>query len=133
MANFAVRLVHGPGWDSSRQIRDQEGWDEHAAFMDGLVGDGFVIIGGPVGAGEQTLHVVEAADESEIKARLAGDPLGVGRAAPDRYDRALGALAGQPPGEYGALIGTYQIRCVLHAAEAADGYELSSARHNRGC
>jgi uncharacterized protein YciI len=74
MANFAVRLVHGPGWDPSRQIRDQDGWDEHAAFMDGLVDDGFVILGGPVGDGEQTLHVVEAADENDIKARLAGDP-----------------------------------------------------------
>ena len=40
----------------------------------GLVDDGFVILGGPVGDGEQTLHVVEAADESEIKVRLAGDP-----------------------------------------------------------
>lgn len=74
MANFAVRLVHGPRWDPSRQIRDQEAWDEHAAFMDRLVDDGFVILGGPVGDGEQTLHVVEAADENEIKARLAGDP-----------------------------------------------------------
>jgi hypothetical protein len=42
--------------------------------MDGLVDDGFVILGGPVGYGEQTLHVVEAADENEITARLAGDP-----------------------------------------------------------
>ena len=74
MANFAVRLVHGPGWDSSRQIRNQDGWGEHAAFMDGLVDDGFIILGGPVGDGEQTLHVVQAADENEIRARLAGDP-----------------------------------------------------------
>lgn len=43
MANFAVRLVHGPGWDSSRRIRGQADWDEHAAFMDGLVNDGFII------------------------------------------------------------------------------------------
>jgi uncharacterized protein len=74
MAHFAVRLRHGPGWDPSRRIREQEGWDEHACFMDGLVDDGFVILGGPVGDGEQTLHAVEAADENEIKARLAGDP-----------------------------------------------------------
>jgi uncharacterized protein YciI len=74
MANFAVRLVHGPGWDPSRQIRGQDAWDEHAAFMDGLVEDGFIILGGPVGDGEQTLHVVEAADENEIEARLAEDP-----------------------------------------------------------
>jgi len=74
MANFAVRLVHGPGWDSSRRIRDQDGWDEHAAFMDGLVNDGFIILGGPVGDGEQTLHVVQAADEDQVRARLARDP-----------------------------------------------------------
>jgi uncharacterized protein YciI len=74
MANFAVRLVHGPGWDSSRRIRDQDDWDEHAAFMDGLVDDGFIILGGPVGDGEQTLHVVQAADEDQVRARLARDP-----------------------------------------------------------
>jgi uncharacterized protein YciI len=74
MANFAVRLVHGPGWDPSRQIRAQEAWNEHAAFMDALVDDGFVILGGPVGDGEQSLHVVEAADENEVKERLADDP-----------------------------------------------------------
>lgn len=74
IANFAVRLVHGAGWDSSRRIREQDGWDEHAAFMDGLVDDGFVILGGPVGDGEQTLHVVEAADEHAVRTRLARDP-----------------------------------------------------------
>jgi uncharacterized protein YciI len=57
-----------------RQIRDQDGWDEHAAFMDGLVDDGFIILGGPVGDGEQTLHAVEAANEHEIRARLDWDP-----------------------------------------------------------
>ena len=74
MANFAVRLVHGPGWDISRPIRAQAAWDEHAAFMDGLVDDGFIILGGPVGGGEQTLHVVEAADENQVRTRLAEDP-----------------------------------------------------------
>ncbi|MBO0807227.1 MAG: hypothetical protein J2P32_02860 [Actinobacteria bacterium] len=74
MANFAVRLVHGPGWDPARPIRDQHSWHEHAAFMDRLVDDGFIILGGPVGDGEETLHVAEAADESEIRARLAEDP-----------------------------------------------------------
>jgi uncharacterized protein YciI len=77
MANFAVRLVHGPGWNSSRPIREQDGWDEHAAFMDGLVDDGFIILGGPVGVGDapdETLHAVEAADEDEVRARLARDP-----------------------------------------------------------
>ena len=79
MPHFAVRLVHGPGWDASRQIRDQDGLAGHAAFMDGLVDDGFIILGGPVGDGEQTLHAVEAADENEIRARLAADPWAAAR------------------------------------------------------
>ena len=74
MPHFAVRLVHGPGWDSSRPVREQDAWDEHAAFMDGLVDNGFVILGGPVGDGQETLHVVAASDENEIRARLARDP-----------------------------------------------------------
>jgi uncharacterized protein len=74
MANFAVRLVHGPGWDPSRGIREQDGWDAHAAFMDGLVDQGFLILGGPVGDGGQTLHAIEAASDDETRARFAEDP-----------------------------------------------------------
>ena len=74
MANFAVTMFHGPGWDPARRIRDQDGWDEHAAFMDGLVDDGFVVIGGPTGDGDRALHLVESADEHEIRARLGQDP-----------------------------------------------------------
>ena len=74
MATFAVRLVHGPGWNPSRPIREQDAWDEHAAFMDGLVDDGFIILGGPVGDGEQTLHAVDAAGRDEIRQRFAADP-----------------------------------------------------------
>jgi hypothetical protein len=78
MASFAVRLVHGPGWDAARPIRAQDAWDQHAVFMDGLVDDGFIVAGGPVGAGEETLHLVEAADENEIRSRLAEDPWALG-------------------------------------------------------
>jgi hypothetical protein len=74
MAYFAVTLVHGPGWDPSRQIREQDAWDEHAAFMDALVDGGFVLLGGPISDGSRTLHLVEATDEPEIRARLGEDP-----------------------------------------------------------
>ena len=74
MANFAVRTVHGPGWDPSRPIREQDDWDAHAAFMDGLVDAGFLILGGPIADGAQTLHAVEAASEDEVRARFAEDP-----------------------------------------------------------
>ena len=42
--------------------------------MDALVEEGFIILGGPVGNGEQTLHVVEAADENTVRTRFAQDP-----------------------------------------------------------
>ena len=74
MANFAVRTAHGPGWDPLRPIREQDDWDAHAAFMDGLVDAGFLILGGPIGDGAQTLHAVEAASEGEVRARFAEDP-----------------------------------------------------------
>jgi hypothetical protein len=33
---FAVRLERGGPWDWSRDLRQQDGWDEHARFMDVL-------------------------------------------------------------------------------------------------
>jgi uncharacterized protein YciI len=74
MATFAVRVVHGPSWDSRREIREQRGWDSHAAFMDALVDDGFVILGGPVGYDHGALHLVESADEQDVRARRGKDP-----------------------------------------------------------
>ena len=74
MANFALVLVHGPGWDASRAIREQPGWSAHAEFMDDLVAEGFILLGGPLGDGQRTLHVVEAADEVQVRLRVAEDP-----------------------------------------------------------
>lgn len=75
MANFALTLIHGPSWNGLLGIREQQAWTEHAAFMDGLVADGFILLGGPLGDdGQQTLHVVEAPDEDEVRRRVAEDP-----------------------------------------------------------
>ena len=91
MAHFAVMLVHGPGWDVTCRIRGQDAWDKHAAFMDGLVDDGFIILGD----GERTPHVVEASDEQENQGRLSKDSCVEGH-APGRRDRVLGAMARRP-------------------------------------
>jgi hypothetical protein len=42
--------------------------------MDQLVDDGFIIVGGPVGPGDITAHLIEATDEAGVHARLADDP-----------------------------------------------------------
>lgn len=74
MPFFLCTLVHGPAWDDTRDIRCQDGWDEHAAFMDRLVEDGFIVVGGPVGTGDHTAHLVDGEGPSTIRARLADDP-----------------------------------------------------------
>jgi uncharacterized protein YciI len=67
-------MVHGPNWDAAIGIREQLAWDEHAAFMDGLVEEGLVILGGPLADGERAMLVIEAADGAEIAERLGEDP-----------------------------------------------------------
>ena len=74
MGYYAVTETQGANWDPSRARREQDKWDEHAAFMDGLVEDGFVLLGGPLGDGDEVLLVVHANGEAEIEARLAEDP-----------------------------------------------------------
>jgi uncharacterized protein YciI len=75
MAMFHV-VVHrsGPEYDSSRPLEEQSGWDAHASFMDGLVEQGFVVLGGPLSDEHRVVHAVEAESEEEIRATLARDP-----------------------------------------------------------
>jgi uncharacterized protein YciI len=74
MSLYVVRLRRGGSWDWSIDMRQQAGWDEHARFMDGLVDAGFIVLGGPLEGGRDTLHVVEAESEAAILERLAEDP-----------------------------------------------------------
>jgi uncharacterized protein YciI len=71
---FVIEQGNGSGYDPGRGRREQDRWDDHAAFMDALVEDGFVVMGGPLGDGSRVLLVVEAVDEAEIRSRLAEDP-----------------------------------------------------------
>jgi len=71
---FIVRLRRGGPWDWSKDLRQQEGWDEHAAFMDALVEDRFILLGGPLEGERETFHVVRAESEDAIRLRLAEDP-----------------------------------------------------------
>ena len=74
MRYYAVTRTRGPAWDESRDLDEQDAWPEHAAFMNGLVADEFVRLGGPLGDGWATLLIVDAPDEEAIRARLAADP-----------------------------------------------------------
>ena len=70
---FAVRLERGGPWNWSRDLREQEGWEEHARFMDALVDEGFIVLGGPLDGEREVLHAISAASEDDVRRRLAED------------------------------------------------------------
>jgi uncharacterized protein YciI len=56
-------------------MREQERWDDHASFMDGLVDDGVIALGGPIGEGDRRfLLIFDAESADAIEARLEEDP-----------------------------------------------------------
>jgi uncharacterized protein YciI len=72
---FHVVLTRsGPQWLRGRRLEEQSGWGEHAAFMDGLVADGFLVLGGPLSDEHRVVHAVEAESEDAVRATLARDP-----------------------------------------------------------
>jgi uncharacterized protein YciI len=68
----------GPNRDFSKGTREQPFWDEHATFIDQLVADGFVLMGGPLvdecGMPQGALLIVNAEDENEVREKLKNDP-----------------------------------------------------------
>ena len=72
---YAVLRERGENWNDGIPMRQQEQWEEHAAFMDALADEGFVVLGGPPGNGEKTFLLIMAAEsEQAIESRLANDP-----------------------------------------------------------
>ncbi|WP_369045241.1 hypothetical protein [Sinomonas sp. P10A9] len=77
MAYFVVTFGRGPRWSPDCPRRARDGWDEHAAFMDGLVRRGVVLLGGPLGddVDEGPALVLVAADDAQAAASaFRGDP-----------------------------------------------------------
>jgi uncharacterized protein YciI len=71
---LVVLLRSGPRWDPSRPLEEQSDWPAHAAFMDALVDEGFIVLGGPLADEHRVAHAVEAESEDAIRATLARDP-----------------------------------------------------------
>lgn len=75
MGFFVVINEQGQGWDPKRVMREQQGWTEHAKFMDALEADRFVVLGGPLKYSKhRAMLIVNASNEQEIRKRLAEDP-----------------------------------------------------------
>lgn len=77
MPYFVVTVERGSAWNWSQPMRRQQQWDEHAAFMDKLADDRFILAGGPLGnedSAPRIMHVVDAPNEDAVRSRLATDP-----------------------------------------------------------
>ena len=71
---LAVLRRRGPAWNHAVPMRAQSLWAEHAAFMNALAAERVIVLGGPIGNGEETLLIFDATDEEAVRARLAPDP-----------------------------------------------------------
>ncbi len=75
MAAFLVMVRRsGPQWNPSRPLAEQSDWPAHAAFMNGLVAAGFIVLGGPLADEHRVVHAVEAESEDAVRATFARDP-----------------------------------------------------------
>jgi hypothetical protein len=74
MKLFAVIRTRGYAWDPFLRLEEQPEWDAHAAFMNGLHKDGFIVLGGPLEGTADVLLIVRASSSDEIAERLQQDP-----------------------------------------------------------
>jgi uncharacterized protein YciI len=75
MAMFLVELHRsGPRWDSSLPLEQQSDFAGHAAFMDGLVEQGFIVLGGPLADEFRVVEAIDAESVEAVRATLARDP-----------------------------------------------------------
>lgn len=110
--HFAVIREQGPGWDVSRQMREQPRWPEHVAYINAAADDGFLVLAGPMGeqgsdadptaaVGEDGIYrallIVNGASAGEVAERLEEDPWSRARVletkAIHRWDVLVGGLA----------------------------------------
>ena len=71
---YLVERPNGPAWVEGKDAREQELWDEHAAFMDELFHAGRVVLGGRLRDEKGALLVMDADSEEHVRELLAPDP-----------------------------------------------------------
>ena len=98
MTYFAV--TRKQNWDPSLTMEQQPSWDEHAAFMDRLVEEGIILVGGPLEGEQKVLLIFDAQNVADVEERLAEDVwTKSGLLTTERIDRwviRLGRIALRP-------------------------------------
>jgi uncharacterized protein YciI len=112
---FVVIREQGPGWDGSRAMREQDYWPEHVIFINRIVDEGRMLLGGPLGEIDQdgnsvdptepvgangtyrALIVLEVDNELELTELVGDDPWSqhhvLGTQAIYRWEMLVGEIA----------------------------------------
>lgn len=72
---FLVRLTAGPNHNRTRSVDEDSLAREHAAFIQGLIAEGFLIVGGAVDDGGNGVMIVRAETGASVRHRLERGPL----------------------------------------------------------
>src|SRR5438552_13179893 len=70
---FVMISSAGPNRDLSKGTREQPFWTEHAEFIDRLVAEGFILMGGPLADEGGSLLILNAEDENEVREKIKND------------------------------------------------------------
>ena len=68
-----VRWRAGPAWTSGAP-EDQDGWEEHAQFIDGLIERGIFVMGGPYADNSGSHTLLEGVSADEARELVLQDP-----------------------------------------------------------
>ena len=71
---FVVTLNRGAAYRHDLPLEQQVDWTAHATFMDALVEEGLVRLGGPLEGTSDVLLIFRADSAEQIRERLAPDP-----------------------------------------------------------
>ena len=71
---YLATSVAGPNRDLNKGSREQPYWNDHARFIDNLVEDGFMVMGGPLSDEGGAMIIVSADSEQAVRDRLKDDP-----------------------------------------------------------
>jgi uncharacterized protein YciI len=69
-----VRWRAGPAWTEGG-VDEQDGWDEHAAFIDDLIERGVFVMGGPFADNSGSFSILENVSEADARELVLQDPL----------------------------------------------------------
>ena len=101
MTLYAVTREAGPGWINGKGAFEQPAVNEHAAFMNGLADQGFLLFAGPLGGSEHdrihVLLIAEPASEADMHAAPRRRPLGTRATTSNEERRAMDPRGGRPP------------------------------------